>query len=130
MKRIWAISLLGLSLICLSFAPGYSLEEVASAIRNGNASQLARYFDNRVDVTLPGKSDNYSRNQAELILRDFFIQNEVRTFQIKHKGDNNDGSQYCIGSLQTNNGDYRAKLFMKTRGDKQVIQELEFSSQE
>lgn len=124
----WVLSVCMIFLV--SFTPDISLEEVASAIRHGNASELARYFDNRVDVTLPGRSDNYSKNQAELVIRDFFTQNAVSNFEIRHKGDNNDGSQYCIGSLQTRNGDFRAKLFLKLRGSRQVIQELEFSPTE
>jgi hypothetical protein len=114
------------SLILLSFTPFYySIEEVVSAMRSGDANQLSRYFDDRVDISLPGKNDNYSRSQGELILKDFFLNNDVRDFQVKHKGENN-GSQFCFGVLQTRNGNYRTKLYMKQKGDKQVLQEIGF----
>jgi hypothetical protein len=114
------------SLILLSFTPFYySIEEVVSAMRSGNANQLSRYFDDRVDISLPGKNDNYSKSQGELILKDFFLNNDVRDFQVKHKGENN-GSQFCFGVLQTRNGNYRTKLYMKQKGDKQVLQEIGF----
>src|SRR3954471_14058992 len=125
MKKYVGIVMASLSLFLFSFATTYSMEEVLSALRTGNASELAKYFDNRVDISLPNKSDNFSKNQAEMILRDFFASNEVKNFQVKHKGENN-GSQFCIGLLQTRNGNFRTKLYMKQKGDQEVIQEIAF----
>jgi hypothetical protein len=120
----WALALS--TLILTSFTTYYySIEEVVSAMKSGNANQLSRYFDDRIDITLPGKNDNYSKSQGELILKDFFSNNDVKDFQIKHKGENN-GSQFCFGVLQTKNGNFRTKLYMKQKGDKQVLQEIGF----
>jgi len=105
------------------------IEDIAGALRAGNASQLSRYFDIRVDITLPDKSDNYSRAQGEMVIRDFFSTNNVRSFEIKYKGENN-GSKYCIGTLKTRNGDYRTKLFMKQKDSRQVLQEIAFQTVE
>jgi len=113
-----------------SFKPFYSIEEVVGAMRTGNASQLSKFFDSRVDISLPNKSDNYSKSQAEMILKDFFNSNEVKNFQIKHKGENSDGSQFCIGLLQTRSGNFRTKLYMKQKGDRQVLQEIGFQTEE
>ncbi len=99
MKKYLAIVTALLSLTLFSFKPVYSIDEVLSALRSGNAAQLAKYFDSRVDISLPNKSDNFSKNQAEMILKDFFASNEVKNFQVKHKGENN-GSQFCIGLLR------------------------------
>lgn len=119
--------MLTLSLVLVSFKPLFDIDEVAVALRSGNAGELSRYLDNRVDITLPEKTDSYSKSQAEMIIRDFFVTNGVKNFQVKHKGENS-GSQYCIGLLQTRNGDYRTTLFMKQKGDKQLLQELRFQA--
>ncbi len=119
----WAIAVTTLFLV--SFTPYYSIEEVVTAMRSGNASQLSKYFDDRIDISIPGKNDNYSKSQGELIIKDFFNNNDVKDFQIKHKGENN-GSEFCFGVLQTKNGNYRTKLYMKQKGDKQVLQEIGF----
>ena len=108
---------------------GMEMEDIVVALKAGNATDLSRYFDNRVDLTLPTKSDNYSRTQAEMILRDFFGNSNVRNFEIKCKGESN-GSRYCVGTLKTKLGDYRTRLFMKSKGDKQVLQELAFQPEE
>jgi hypothetical protein len=129
MKKHLGFAAVLVSLFLVSFAPVFSIDEVVSAMRNGNAARLAKYLDTRVDITVPGKSDNYSRSQAELILKDFFASNEVKGFVVKHKGKQN-GSEFCIGLLQTRNGDYRTKFFMKKKGDVQVVQEIGFEMME
>lgn len=125
MKNLPGIMVIGIALFLVSFRPMYSIEEVVGALRTGNVPQLARYFDDRIDLSLPGKSDNYSRTQAEMILKDFFGTNPVKDFQVKHKGENN-GSEFCFGVLLTKSGSYRVKLYMKQKGERQVLQEIGF----
>jgi hypothetical protein len=60
-----------------------------------------------------------------MIIRDFFTTNVVENFLVKHKGENG-GSEFCIGVLKTRNGDFRTTLFMKQKGDRQLLQELRF----
>jgi Domain of unknown function (DUF4783) len=125
MKKHLGFAITAFSLVLVSFTPFYSIDDVVTAMKSGNANQLSKYFDSRVDISLPGKSDNYSKSQAEMILKDFFSSNEVKSFQVKHKGEQN-GSQFCIGLLQTSTGNYRTKFFMKQKGDHQVVQEIGF----
>lgn len=117
-----------LSLAIITFLSSFmiiSFTEVVNAIKSGNATEVARYFDNTVEITLPEKSNSYSKSQAELVLRDFFNSNGVKNFEVIHKSENA-GSQYCIGNLTTNNGLFRTTIYMKQKGDKQVVQELRF----
>jgi hypothetical protein len=125
MKKFLPLFLVTFSLLFTSYKPVYSIEEVVTAMRSGDANQLSKYFDDRIDIQLPTKSENYSRTQAEMILKDFFSSNSVKNFQVKHTGENN-GAQFCIGLLQTRNGNYRTKLYMKQKGDRQVLQEIGF----
>ena len=101
------------------------IDAVVLALNAGNAAQLSKYFDNRIDIGLPDKSDNYSRTQAEMIIREFFSNNGVRTFEIKYKSEKA-GTNYCVGTLKTKSGDYRTTLFMKQKGDKQYLQDISF----
>jgi Domain of unknown function (DUF4783) len=134
MKNYLLTALLLCIFVLPSFKPaisgnGMEIEDIVGALKTGNANQLSRYFDIRVDISLPDKSDNYSRAQAEMIIRDFFTNNNVRNFEIKYKGENN-GSKYCIGTLKTRNGDYRTKLYMKQKDNRQVLQEIAFQAVE
>ena len=58
-------------------------------------------------------------------LKDFFKNSAVKSFEVKHKGDNGNDI-FCIGTLQTKNGNYRTTVFMKTKANKQVVKEIRF----
>lgn len=126
MKRILPLILLAAVLLpALAFRPAASIDNVISALRSGNATELSRFMDENLDLELPDRSDNYSKSQAVLILKDFFTRNGVNGFEVKHKGDKS-GNQYCIGFLQTKAGTYRTTIFMKAQGGKQLIKEIKF----
>ena len=125
MKRIF--TLFSILAIVSSFSIFSGIDEIISALKTGNATEIAKSFDNTVEITLPDKSNSYSKSQAEVILRDFFNNNPVKSFTILHKGENG-GSQYCIGTLITKNGSYRTTVFMKQKDNKQTLQEIRFET--
>lgn len=126
MKRIF--TLLTIGIIAVSFTLFSSIEEVITAMKAGNSAEIARFFDNTVELNMPDKSNSYSKSQGELVLRDFFSTNTVRSFTVNHKGENA-GSQFCIGTLVTKSGNYRTTVFMKLKGDKQLLQTITFEKQ-
>ncbi|MGV3765473.1 MAG: DUF4783 domain-containing protein [Chitinophagaceae bacterium] len=124
MKYLYRSALILLPVLLLTaFTNFQTLDGVVSAMKSGNAAQLSKFFDTYVDISLPAKSNSYSKSQAELVMKDFFTTNSVKSFEVKHKGENG-GSQFCIGILQTKNGQYRATIFLKQKGEKQLLQEI------
>jgi Domain of unknown function (DUF4783) len=127
MKKYLSILLLNLFVFFSAFTTqGGGLEDVIAALRGGNASQLSNNFDEKIELTLPDKSDNYSKAQAQLIIKDFFGNNGVKGFDLKHKGDSPGGGHFCIGTLQTNAGNFRTNVFMKIKNGKEVVKEIRF----
>lgn len=127
MKLIFTSLVLALSLSLPGFGQTGNMDGVIGALRSGNASGLARYFDDNVELTLPVKSDSYSKAQAQVILKDFFANNGVKNFELKHKGDS-PGGNYCIGTLLTKSGNFRAHVFMKSKGNTEVLKEIRFQA--
>ncbi len=125
MKKMFTF--FALAAVMSSFTTMVGMDDVVAALKKGNASQVARYFDNTVEITLPEKSNSYSRTQAETILRDFFRTKAVKGFDVIHMGDNG-GTQYCIGTLFTSTATYRTTLFMKQKANKQALQEIRFEN--
>jgi hypothetical protein len=111
-----------------AFRPINGLDDVINALRNGNAQELSRYVDDNIEISLPDKSDSYSRAQAVMVLKDFFANNGVTGFEMQFKGENG-GSQFCVGKLLTRSGSYRTTVFMKTKEGKQLVKEIRFQSQ-
>lgn len=126
MKQIFTLASIFLLVVSSAFRPANrGLDDVISALSSGNATELAKYVDDNIEIGLPDKTDTYSRAQALMIFRDFFANNSVRSFEVKHQGDNA-GRQYCIGTLNTKNGAYRTTVFMTTKAGKQLVKEIRF----
>jgi Domain of unknown function (DUF4783) len=128
MKKILSTLLLSSVLVLSSFTTQSGIDEVIGALRSGNATQLSSNFDENVEITLPDKSDSYSKAQAQLIVKDFFGNNGVKGFDVKHKGDSPGGGHFCIGTLQTNTGNFRTNVFMKVKNGKEVVKEIRFQA--
>lgn len=125
MKRFF--TLLTIGALLSSFAVFSGIDEVISALKAGNSADMAKFFDNTVEINMPDKSNDYSKSQAELVLKDFFSSNAVKGFTVIHRGETS-GSQYCIGTLVTKTSSYRTTIFMKQKGDKQVLQKITFEN--
>lgn len=129
MKTLFS-ALLAFSLVLLSSykQPG-TIDGVISALKSGNASELGRFFDDNVQLKLPDKSDTYSKAQAQLIVKDFFGNNKVKGFEVKHKGEQN-GGEYFIGTLSTSQGSFRTTVYVRNKSGKQLVTEVRFQSME
>jgi len=103
-----------------------TLETIATAIQSGNAKELAKYFDSNVDISVYNKEESYSKTQAEMVVKDFFVKNPPTAFKIIHKGASNQGSEYAIGTLSTNVGSFRTYIYVKQKGTAYSIQEIRF----
>ena len=125
MKRFFTLAFFTVAISSFTFFLG--IDEVIYAIKSGNAAQVAKFFDNTVEIGMPDKSNSYSKSQAEMVLKDFFTNNGVKSFEIIHKGENA-GSQYCIGNLITRTAIYRTTIYMKQKSEKQVLQEIRFEN--
>jgi hypothetical protein len=104
-------------------------EVIAAAIRAGDAHTVAVHFDRTVDIKTDDKSITYSKNQAELVLKDFFQHNMPRSFMIIHRGSSAKGAKYIIATLETSTGTYRSFVYVKDVGGKPLIQEMSFEKQ-
>lgn len=102
---------------------------VPAALKSGNAAAIAKNFDKRVDITIDENADNYSDEQAEMILKNFLGKFSYREFTVLHKGTSPDGAQYTIGSLKTNSGSFRTYIYIKKSDGVNYIQEIRFEKE-
>ncbi|MBP9922575.1 MAG: DUF4783 domain-containing protein [Bacteroidia bacterium] len=124
---------ISLLLLLFAFNQSFALDvfdEIALAIRSGDAKQLSTYFGPTLDLTIVSREDVYSKAQAEQVIKDFFSKNAPKSFTIIHKGSSPEGNQYAIGNLVTNTGKtYRTSFYFKTSGGKNVLMELRFETE-
>jgi hypothetical protein len=120
-------------LLILVSVSAYALDiydDVANAIRSGDAKQVATFFGNSVELTIIDAENVFSHAQAELVLKDFFAKYPPKSFSILHKGSSPEGTQYAIGNLLTSNGKtFRTSYYLKNTNGKFLLQELRIENE-
>lgn len=117
-----------LSAATLKPAAAGPFEDVVGSIKSGDAGALSRYLDNTVEINIAGKSNSYSKSQAEIILKDFFSKNQVKSFELIHQGEGGGGSRFGIGNMGTSGGAFRTSFFLQKKGGSMVLNELRFET--
>jgi hypothetical protein len=124
MKKLLLI--LNIFLLC-SFTTGSEMSEIVNAIKTGNAKNISTFFDNTVDINVKGNKGSFSKSQAQVILNEFFATNKAQSFTVIHTGTSG-ASQFCIGKLKTQKGNFRTTLTLIQKANKQILQAIKFEN--
>ena len=100
-----------------------ALDTVLGALKNGNATQLSARFEQQLTLTLPDQSTQVSKAQAQAAVTTFFAACRVTGFELKHRG-HAPGGAFAMGTLMTEQGQFRVNVFMAPGGPKQGVREL------
>ena len=109
----------------------FSLSEITNALANGDVEKLSRYFDQNVEITILDRGNNFPKQKALVVMKDFFSSHPPKSFSQMHHGKSRgQDSQYCIGNLTTSSAmTFRVYIFMKMEGSQSVIKELRFNKE-
>jgi hypothetical protein len=129
--EIKQVKLFIITFILVIFLPDFAIcpppedipDGIIQAIKEGNAANLAKYFNVNVELTVNKGEEIYSKDQAELILKDFFSKHVPNSFNILHKG-GKEGSRYAIGNLSTTNGIFRVTILIKLKDSQPYVHQL------
>lgn len=115
MKKI--LLLAALAFTFMSFTDQRDTDAILEAFKSGNASDVARYFDDYVDMKLLDKPEvkNISRNQAGITLRAFFEENGIVGF-VKASDREIGNTMYMTGKLQAREKAYGITVLLKVKG--------------
>ena len=128
MKTRYLLLLLMASISSFAFTLDV-IDDIATAIRSGNPQNISKYFIATIDLKIIDKEDMYSKQQAEMILKDFFGKHPVKSFTVAHKSEAKNGSQYVIGTLETTNGKFRTYFLIKANGSQTLIQQFRIETE-
>lgn len=123
MKKLYSLIIFIFFLIFFKLHAQIIPDEIITAFQKGNSSILSQYLNSNVELTINNIDNFYSKEQAELILKDFFNKNVVTSFYVTHKGEKNEAT-FFIGSLNTNKGIYRVTVFLKNNKNQKLIHHL------
>lgn len=103
--------------------------EVVEAIRTSDSGLLAKSFFVNVEIVMPSKTGVFSKNQAEMVMKDFFKKYPVDKFKIIHKGEKENAS-FAIGNYDSSTNHFRFTFLTKSQGSKLLIHQLRIEKQD
>jgi len=103
------------------------IEEVSSHIKEANVKELSLHFDVTVELTIQERENSYSKAQAEIILKNFFMKYPPKSFKVMHRGASEKGGKYLIGLLSTENGtSFRTSVIIIEKNEQFYVQQIRF----
>lgn len=104
-------------------------DNVKLALNAGSAKELIKYFNEVTELKIEDSGANYSRIQAESVLKEFFQQNQVESFDYIHKGSSPEGLKYNIGMYNANSGTFRVVILLKEIKGQYVVDTMNFNKE-
>lgn len=104
-------------------------DKISDAIRSGNAAQLATCFAPTIQLSVPGKKGDFSRTQAEIIMRDFFSQYPPSSFTTNSEGKTSGTNYYTLGSYVSGSVSFKVYYVMQKADSEITLHILKFEIQ-
>lgn len=105
------------------------LKSLKSSFISGNLASVSNYLSTRTELAFEGDKKIYQKEKAELVLKSFLNENKPKDFQILHQGASKEGIKFYIGELISANGTFRVLVYLRTKGDKSLIETLDISKE-
>lgn len=96
---------------------------IGKYLQAGDYEKLSAWFADNLELDMLGAVNNCTRNQAKLIMKNFFTSYTPKKFTIIHKS-GKAPMKYAVGSLSAGGERFRVILYVKTSDEKSYIEQL------
>lgn len=107
MKKSWLFICSLMMLFCITYAQTSIIQTITDGLKNNDIGELLRQLDDDVQLTILEEEDSYEKEKGIGILQQFFETFPTETYQMKHSGESNDGSEFAIGEIDREGALYR-----------------------
>lgn len=112
-----------------SYGQSDVLNNVKTAMKAGSSKELTKYFHDVVEMVIDGEPSDYSRTQAEFVLKDFLKKYPPTDFQYIHQGASKEGIKYAIGKYNYGEGSFRVLIRAKEFKEIYKIYSIDFTQE-
>jgi len=133
-KKYWNRVIVVMILVSIAFidyaiAQNDVIADVRTAIKTGSSKELSQYFGSVVVLNFDGEKSNYSKSQAEFVLKDFFKKYEPLDVEYIHQGDSKKGFKYIMGKYRSENGSFRIYILFKRSDNTFYVDTMDFTKE-
>lgn len=105
--------------------PQEIFKSIEAAIKGKDMVALSQYFNNNLEITLLDYEKVCSKNQAQMVIKDFFTRNPLSKFNMIHVGGSGE-AWYGMGTYESVNRQFDTNVFIKKYGGVYLIDRIRF----
>ncbi len=98
-----------------------TFDTLSGYFKSSGSKEIAAYFSPLIEMNILSDENEYSKAQAELILRDFFQKNKPVSVRVIHRLSSNPNFRFAVLSYQTDSEKFRVSVSMSREVDKFLI---------
>ncbi|TAE87196.1 MAG: DUF4783 domain-containing protein [Bacteroidetes bacterium] len=99
-------------------------DDVVNALKTQNAREVSKYLNSTVDLTINNQEGVCSKQQAEMMIKNFLAKYPAKNITIQHKGSSAQGAKYAIANYETEQTKFRVYIFLKMVGNQMLVHEM------
>ena len=104
---------------------GDIIEQIRVSVKASNSKELTNYMSDMVEIQLPDQDrNNYSKTQAEFVMRDFMKKYPPSNFTYIHKVLDKEDFKFTIGEYVYASGTMRVTMVIKPVNGKYLIDSI------
>ncbi|MBQ0024199.1 MAG: DUF4783 domain-containing protein [Bacteroidales bacterium] len=96
---------------------------IGKYIQAGDYESLSAWFADNLELEILGSANSCTRNQAKLIMKNFFIKYTPKKFTVIHKSGKSP-MKYAVGTLSAGGENFRVILFVKSTPEKNYLEQI------
>ena len=96
---------------------------IGKYIQAGDYDKLSAWFAENLELDILGAVNNCTRNQAKLIMKNFFTSYSPKKFTIIHKS-GKAPMKYAVGKLSAGGENFRVILYVKSTEEENSIEQI------
>lgn len=105
------------------------VERTVSLLKQSSWTELYKTFAASIDLAILDEGNIYAKDQAQIILTNFFNKNQPFTIRLVHHVDSNPDLKYAVVTMTSKNGSYRTSFSLRNNNGTFQINEIHIEAE-
>jgi len=97
-----------------------TFNKISESFLKNDYKSLGSHFANTLDLIIENNDGTYGKQQALMMLKEFFEQHKITHFKIKHNGSSNERTFYAVCDMSSSKKSW--SIYILLNSDSQIIQ--------
>lgn len=95
-----------------AFSQDTTFDIISKTFLKKDSQGLGNQMANTLDLSIGNDDGTFGKQQAIVLLKDFFTKNDIKTFKIKHQGASNERTHYAVCDIKTDHKQWSVYILL------------------